>query len=61
MKFTLEIELGNAAMQTSWDVGQALRELGTKYQNGSDGPDIRDAGKVHDLNGNTVGKWEVTD
>ena len=59
MKFTLEIELGNEAMQTDEHIGRALSLLGRAFTEAQDGTDIRDAGKIKDINGNTVGKWEV--
>lgn len=64
MKFTLEIELGNDAMQDGNDVARALHSLADKmalreceygdglYYDGS-------AVGIKDANGNTVGKWEV--
>lgn len=62
MKFTLEIELGNDAMRTGADVAEVLERLahhmGTRnWAALSEG----ECQHVHDLNGNTVGKWEVAD
>lgn len=67
MKFTLEIELGNEAMQTPFDVGKALVNVGlllNSHEAGSfktfeelDAYDRK--GSIRDVNGNTVGKWEV--
>jgi hypothetical protein len=58
MKFTLEIELGNAAMRTAGDIAGALAKIAGRI-------DPRDVaagagGAVLDVNGNTVGRWEVT-
>jgi hypothetical protein len=57
MKFVLEIELGNDAMQTGTDVLRAIRES----LKGEEGLplDAGTAGILWDENGNTVGKWEV--
>lgn len=52
--FTLRIEMGNAAMQTTDDVADALRAVLLVLDNGGTHQTIRD------LNGNTVGKWELT-
>lgn len=60
MKFTLTIELGNDLMQTSEDIGAALVRYGRKFIEGADGIDVRDSGKVQDINGNTVGEWTVS-
>lgn len=66
-KFTLNIELGNAAMQTTYDVAQALRKLAEYVEGvGEWGSDEAggliwhlDAGSIRDENGNTVGGWEL--
>lgn len=54
MKFKLEIELGNVAMDSHEDIADALIEVGKNLLQGNDHTTIRD------LNGNTVGKWEIT-
>jgi hypothetical protein len=59
MKFSLTIELGNDAMQNASDVARALRKLAGKI-------DLRefdkiDGGKIMDVNGNSVGEWEVSE
>ncbi len=59
MTFTLTIELGNDAMQTRADIEGVLRELGQNIAYMSDLPESGDDGKIMDLNGNTVGSWEV--
>jgi DUF917 family protein len=58
MTFTLTIELGNDAMQDAQDVADALRAA-ADYIEQSGGFDHIDAGKVRDVNGNTVGEWAV--
>ena len=60
MKFTLEIELGNEAMQSRNDVEDALRRLGQNCKYMSDPPEDGDDGGIMDYNGNTVGKWQVS-
>ena len=54
--FTLEITLGNDAMQTPQDVAAALRELANRLDAlaGSD-----DEQRIRDANGNTVGRWTL--
>ena len=67
MKFVLSIDLGNDAMQTPGDVAEALwrvyRNLNslTAARVGSGDVKLRatDEGKIIDVNGNTVGRWEV--
>lgn len=62
MKFKLEIELGNEAMQTPCQVCETLNDLsihGTLRQLNEFGVD--DSGIIRDENGNVVGKWEVVD
>lgn len=66
MVFSLRIELGNEAMQTGADIAGALHELAgrvatfaedTNYDRGRGWPGT--AGPIRDVNGNTVGSWEV--
>jgi len=73
VKFTLEIELGNDAMRTYPDLRKALEYVrqtmvGTMgaaklpmHVKGNDRPAPGEGTVILDLNGNTVGKWEVTD
>ena len=60
MKFTLEIELGNEAMQTPQDVATAVFDAARAMRNHSDieCPAIH---QIRDSNGNTVGSWRVTE
>ena len=62
MKITIEIELGNDAMQTREDVFAALdQEFGGATPGEYDATlRIGHSGGIMDLNGNNVGKWEVT-
>lgn len=52
--FTLTIKLGNDAMQTPDDIAGALREVADTVQSG------RGNGKIFDLNGNSVGQFDIT-
>lgn len=61
MKFTLEIELGNAAMQTQRDIKTAIKGAFTGAAFEDHPFKAMDSGIVRDINGNKVGKWEVTD
>jgi hypothetical protein len=61
MKFKLEIELGNAAMQTGHDVGRALKEVAANLFTAGVGVlESAERGVIHDTNGNKVGVWRVT-
>lgn len=55
-KFVVEIELGNAAMQTREDVADSLDILAARLRNTSE-----DEGTFRDLNGNTVGRFTFHD
>ena len=60
MKFTLEIKLGNDAMQTPADIADALQDLAGDLK---DAPDIEptpSAGTIRDINGNRIGHWQVS-
>lgn len=60
-KFVLSIDLENDAMQDQHDVAGALRGVAdrlSRYVSTNWGPYGLE-GKIRDVNGNTVGKWEV--
>lgn len=61
MKFTLEITLGNEAMQSADDVLDAFKESVERLW--EPGADLMqgDSGRLMDENGNTVGSWRVTE
>jgi len=62
MKFTLSIDLGNAAMQTGDDVARALTEVAhtlTAFHGDHRLPEAMAGLSIRDLNGNRVGAWEV--
>ena len=63
MKFTLEIELGNDAMQTYADIQGSIDHTLTAvcFTAGADPiTEVDDGGILVDVNGNRVGEWEVT-
>jgi len=59
MTFTLKIELGNDAMESLADVGAMVGRLADRLKRDHSEPGVGDGGKLIDINGNTVGKWEV--
>jgi hypothetical protein len=61
MKLILEIEFGNDAMRTYADVIHALRNVAnvTMAEQSFDNPQVGDMCRIPDVNGNSVGKWEV--
>lgn len=65
MRFSLEIELGNAEMQSFQDLRDALKQvaikLGSRQHCLSGAPSDGDGSKIMDGNGNSVGKWEITE
>lgn len=58
MTFTLTIELGNDAMQDGGDVAAAMRGIARRIEDNGLLNRV-DGGRVMDLNGNSVGSWEV--
>jgi len=63
MEFKLNITLGNDAMNTPRDIAETLRKLAWILED-SDIPfpelTLPHSSVIHDANGETVGKWEVT-
>jgi hypothetical protein len=57
-KFTLEIHLGNEAMQTPQDVAEKLDQLADLF-NGFGSLLFEGDRAILDRNGQTVGRWEV--
>ena len=57
MKFTLEIELGNAAMQSPDDVAESLRQVSDLLKHNERFGTTTDTARIFDDNGNTVGEW----
>ena len=60
MKFKLEIELGNDAMQTYADIAGAVRLIFSDFARREEEA-TDDEGRIYDANGNNVGSWEVVD
>lgn len=50
-KFTLEIEMGNDAMQDKLDICRALNSVATAIE-------LNDKGNIYDVNGNKVGFYK---
>ncbi len=65
MKFILEIKLGNDAMQSYADIRKAIGESFSSImpfnEENDTRPEADETGLIRDLNGNSVGKWEVVD
>ena len=57
----VRIEMSNDAMQTSFDVAEALRSIAERFVN-NDYVEFGDevVRGIHDENGNTVGEWKLT-
>ncbi len=53
MKLTIEINMDNDAFNSPRELRKCLAQVADKIDRG--------AGKIMDTNGNSVGKWEVTD
>jgi hypothetical protein len=59
-QFTLKINLGNEAMQTGYDIAYAVRDVAFRLQDYGNIENIRTCkGTISDINGNTVGSWQV--
>ena len=62
MKLVIEIEIGNAAMRTKAHLVQALLKVRRSIMRELNFRDKRygaNRGSILDVNGNTVGPWEV--
>lgn len=58
--FVFKITTGNEAMQTGGDLAYVLRKLAKKFEDAGNLYDSTgQSGKLMDLNGNCVGKWEI--
>lgn len=57
MKLKININLDNAAFEDEGEISRILRQLADKisYDGRIDG------GKIMDVNGNSVGTWEITE
>lgn len=58
-KFVLEIEMGNAAMDSEADVADALAVVSTELLGAGLGPPV--SGQVRDANGNRCGEWRFSE
>ena len=58
MRLTIEIDLGNDAMQTGTDAGVSISETLVRAAP-FDPLEAGDGGAIVDANGNTVGRWKV--
>jgi len=59
VKFTIEISLGNDAMQSGPDVAKALRKVADFIEAYESAATLVGGGPIRDDNGNRVGKWGV--
>lgn len=61
MKFLLEIDMGNEAMQGPDDLAHALDRTAKRIASGEMAlhPHDGDTAKIRDANGNTVGSWRL--
>jgi hypothetical protein len=61
VKFTLEIELGNDAMQTAADLQDTLLKLAQRLHKTLPYGPVRspEGGRIMDANGNSVGTWTI--
>lgn len=58
MKITITVETGNAEMKSGSDVCNAIMQKFAKISGAVDSGKV-DGGKIMDVNGNSVGAWEV--
>ncbi len=58
MRLTIEVELGNDAMRTGEDVSRLLLGLSGRVRHRGE-LDLGHGGRLMDINGNSVGTWEV--
>lgn len=65
MKVLIEIEVGNDAVQTGFDVAELLQQAADRVDARIGANPVadypRDFGNLHDLNGNAVGLWRVAE
>lgn len=60
MDFQLTIRLGNDTMQTARDLAEALRDAAQIVESYYNGLSKDGLHSIRDVNGNTVGQWQVT-
>jgi hypothetical protein len=62
MRFVLQIEIGNDAMQTWSEIRRAVHKAVDRFAGSGFDPETDELGnKILDDNGNTVGSWKVVD
>jgi hypothetical protein len=54
-RFILEIELGNDAMRSDSDIAECIRDVATRVERFR----VEPKNEIRDINGNTVGHYEV--
>jgi len=59
MKFVLEIEMGNDAVQTPRDVAFVLKRAAVSVSRVEDWHESYKEARILDANGNTIGQWEI--
>ena len=60
-KFILEIDLGNEAMNCGYDIAETLKKISDHIYGNGLNPFEPSETKLRDINGNLVGKYEVTE
>lgn len=61
MKFTLEIDMDNAAFEDGYELSRILNEVAYDHSGVTNDSGFTGEGFIRDINGNTVGRWEITD
>lgn len=59
MKFTLEINLDNDTMSTPADIASVMQHIADQLKDAEYSTDIPTMYLIRDVNGHTVGRWEV--
>jgi hypothetical protein len=61
MKLKVEIDVAGAAMQTGWELADALRRAANEvaYLGNEPVPEPVSAQRIGDLNGNRAGSWWI--
>ena len=58
-KFSLEIEFGNDAVLTSYDLAELLSKVASRIKKNKYPLDKEEVRGIMDYNGNSVGSWEI--
>jgi hypothetical protein len=59
MKFTLEIEMGNEAMQSYADIAYSVQRIFADFRLRQGDVEDGETGRIYDANGNRVGTWNI--